>query len=62
MVKSGDKVSCGDTEDCEECDSGEGIKASTKGEKVLTVNDKGRCDFYSGPSDDIEMVTVKRPR
>lgn len=59
MAKPGDKVKCGDTEYCEDCESRDNIESATDGERVLSANDKGRCDFYSGPGDDITTVHVK---
>lgn len=59
MVRPGDSVKCGDAQDCDECDSRESIEATVEGQRVLTANDKGRCDFYSGPKDDIQKVSVK---
>lgn len=53
-------LKCGDTEFCDECKTWAKEDGVPEGPRCLHPNDKGRCDFYTGPSDDIVKVDARR--
>lgn len=53
-------VKCGDTDFCEECETWDKAQGVPEGPRFLHLNEKGRCDFYFGPS--AERVKIQPPR
>lgn len=50
MANTKEKLKCGDTEYCDECET-RTSDADTSGDNpaFVTPNEAGRCDFYMGP-------------
>ena len=50
MNSTNDKIRCGDTDHCANCEMREVLSQDGAQARIFTLNAMGRCDFYNGPS------------